>query len=864
MNKTLVITHISADFDACASAYAAGILFQPSIVVLPGSPNRNVREFLSLHADLFRFVSEGSVIEEEIAKVVITDTQSLNRIGKLGNILNKSGVKTKIFDHHMTTEDALKPDKAYIERIGSTTTLMIEKIKKANINISEAEATLMALGIHEDTGSLTFKSTTARDANALSYLYSIGARPEVIYKFLHTAMTEEQHKLFTSLLDRMNIRKISGISVLTSTSKTSKYIDGASSVVHRLMDIENTDVVVVAINTDEKTHLILRSRKGFINCLKIAGEFSPGGHPEAATAVIEDTEPEQVVSTILKNIKKDTKPVSRISEFMTTNVRTLSPDENLKKVRELMSTYGHNGFPVTRKGEIVGMITRAEVDKALKHDLAHAPVKGFMTRKVFTISPQDTVDKAMKIMIENRVGRLPVISNNKLVGIITRTDILKVLHGEKYYEKEPFPDRGKLLRRFETNLPDKIKEVIRLAGYISDELGLKSYLVGGIVRDLILGYKNPDIDIVIENDAVKVASKVTAAIGGRMDAYRRFKTAVVILPDGERVDFATARTELYEEPGALPKIELSPIEADLLRRDFTINAIAMSISRKDFGQLLDVVGGIKDLEKRVIKVLHSLSFIEDPTRIIRAVRFEKRFGFSMDKTTLTLANEAVSMGIIKRSKGVRLREEIMDILKEENVLDCLDRLKELEILKQLDKKIKYTPNVKRKIRSFLSSVKRQDFEGIKVNKALNILSILVLKFSGDELSNFLNSLKFKRKIISYVVSVNKMYRYIRKLPRMNPEEYYFYLSKYPIEAVFLIYSILRGDTKSKKILFKYLKELRHIKLSISGNDIIKLGVPESPLVGKIKNETLKAKIRGAVKTKEQEIKFIKELINKGE
>lgn len=854
------MTHVSADFDGAAAVYACSKLYPGSDLVLPGSPNRNVREFLTLHGDIFVFKEEAEIDVDTYDQIIIVDTSELERIGRTTSAARKLDVKKVVFDHHPFTEEESNFDEIYIENLGAVTTLLIEKIASENLPLTAAEATFLALGIHEDTGSLTFKNTTVRDSKALSFLYEKGAKPEVITQFLHSMLSYEQHELLKVLLDNVQDYEIGPYQIIFTGSKIDQYIDGASVVAHRIIELENCDFLAVVLESKDRSYLILRSRTNDIDCLEVARDFKAGGHPQAATAIVKEFSTKEIYERLLKNLKKVKKKPVTAADIMSFPVRLISSQESISKAGEMMKRFGHSGMPVVEKGKVVGIITRKDVDKAILHHLSHAPVKGFMSRNLIVIDSNENVERLMKLMTEKGIGRLPVFKDRKLVGIVTRTDLLRALHGTDYYLKRSTYDKSELIRRLKLFLKEDLFEIIRLTGYIADELGYKAYLVGGIIRDLILGHENPDIDIVCVGNAIEVAKRLTKAFGGRYDAYERFKTCVVILPDGSRIDFASSRREYYEKPGALPEVEASELEEDLIRRDFSINALALSISRKNFGEIVDVVSGLKDLEENRIRVLHNLSFIEDPTRIIRAVRFEKRFNFNMDRTTVSLAYEAISMGVLRKTLGVRMRDEIIDALNEESVIEILDRLKELGVLKTLSKNLKYGSVTRSRIRSMLRSFDRASVWKIEADKALSLFTILMMPLPVREIDSFMSELKFKRESQNLVLSAKKLMKEIGRISNLDVTGYYFELRNYDLRVCFLVWAITRGNTREKKVLENYLSKLRFITLSVSGEEIIRRGIPPSKEVGFIKGEILKAKISGKVKSKEEELELLRELV----
>lgn len=859
MKKFLVLTHVSADFDAAASCYAASLLFENSIPVLPGSPNKNVRDFLSLHSDLIYFYGEKDFKIEDIDGIVLTDVQNFERTGPLlSGLLKNLNLPIIVFDHHPNTELLTNVIESHIEKTGSTTTILVEKLKELGKAISPAEATFFALGIHEDTGSLTFKNTTERDAKAIAWLYEIGAQPDLIYRFLHTRFSEIQSELLINLIKNARHERINDKFLLFSEAKTETFVDGASSVVHRLVDIYNPDFALVALVSPLKITLIARSSSEEIDCLNVLSEFEPSGHPEAAVAYISTTDVKSVFEKSKAKIKSLLKPEIKIRDIMSKLVITVKPNTKIIQVFDLFKKTGHSGFPVIDRDRVIGIITRTEADKAIMHNLAHAPVKGFMIRDVITIEPDASISDAVKIMMDKGIGRLPVVENDRLIGIITRTDVLRALHGNTYYTKEKIETKELILRKFKEKIPFEIQQLLQLTGFIADELGYSAYLVGGIVRDLILCYENLDFDIVVEGSAIEVARRLAKSTGARMDAYKRFDTAVVIFNTGLRLDFATARTEYYEKPGALPKVQKSSIRSDLLRRDFTINALAFSLSRRNFGEVVDVSGGLKDLRNKIIRVLHSLSFIEDPTRIIRAIRFEAKFGFRMDETTEMLAKEAIRLHVLKQATPVRLRDEIFDLFKEEGFLKGIERAVQLGVIEELFGYLKISSQKKAHLKMISKSSYLKEKPELK---KIAVLSALLIDFSDesiDKLSAFFKMNSNDRKILLESVRLLRMQD--TKLTK-NSEIFEFF-QNYREESLLCVYHSLKRNSPLKPALGKYLNEIKVKKPLLTGRDLIEIGYSESPMLGKIKNEIFKLFLDGKIKTREEALAYAKKFLNK--
>src|SRR5262245_13241903 len=287
------------------------------------------------------------------------------------------------------------------------------------------------------------------------------------------------------------------------------------------------------------------------------------------------------------------------------------------------------------------------------------------------ICAEDTPLQDLQRLLAAGNERIAVVRDGKLLGVVTRGDVLEAL-GE----------RTAAVRRPALSLADELAGVERLAPVFEAVSALSEdydgvYLVGGTVRDILLGERGFDVDVAVEGDAIALARLIGRALGGRVRAHAKFGTAVVVYGDGERVDVVTARTEFYDAPAALPTVEHATIREDLFRRDFTINAMAASLKGDDFGRLVDPFGGRRDLAVGTVRVLHNLSFIDDPTRIFRAIRYENRYGFRMDEHTARLARGCIEMGLVGDLSSARLRDELVALLEEGDVGHSVLRLAEL-------------------------------------------------------------------------------------------------------------------------------------------------------------------------------------------
>jgi tRNA nucleotidyltransferase (CCA-adding enzyme) len=416
-------------------------------------------------------------------------------------------------------------------------------------------------------------------------------------------------------------------------------------------------------------------------------------------------------------------------------------------------------------------------------------------------------------------------------------------------------------------LPKNITTLMKEFGETADRLGYHAYLVGGIVRDILLKHENLDVDIVIEGDGIQFAHEFAENRDVRVRSHKKFGTAVLIFPDGFKVDVATARMEYYETPAAPPIVETSSLKMDLLRRDFTINTLALKLNKKEYGTLIDYFGGQKDLKEKVIRVLHNLSFVEDPTRILRAIRFEQRFDFKIGKLTLALIKNAINIDCFKDLSGKRLFVELKLLLMEQRPIEAIERLNELGLLYVISPMIKLTDDLMgilegiREVISWFNLLYLNEpydswkvyWYGLTSSLDKEALKEMAEKLRMDDLEN--------HRILS---QQNQMDQILEALFRLKPADHfgaYTLLSQYDTETLLYLMAKARNET-IKKVISNYFTKLKGVKVLLKGRELKRMGFEPGPLYRKIFDSLIEARIKGKVSSKEDEIYFVQDRFKK--
>ncbi|MFH1454288.1 MAG: CBS domain-containing protein [Armatimonadota bacterium] len=859
----VIISHVTADFDSLASMVAASKLYPQARLFFTSTPSQNVREFVHLYKDYFNIEYPRKVKNLEISKLIVVDTSLPDRVGAFKEFFISPLVEVHIYDHHPPAPESIQGDENYIEVLGATVTMLARKIREKKIPITPLEATLFALGIYEETGSLTFSHTTKEDVETVAYLLSKKANLKVISEYIHHSLSDPQIKLLNSLIVNSHVKHVRGFKILIARAHAKEFIDEISLVVHRLVDIEGVDIVFTLIKMKDKILIIGRSKQPEIDLSRILAPLGGGGHPNAASVVIKHKQMKTAEKRLYDTLEKELKPTIMAKDIMSSPVRyiNLEEDKTIADAQKAIVRFGHSGLVILKDRRVAGIITRHDIDKAIHHGLANASIEEFMLKDVVTANPYTSLNTLQRIMTDHNIGRLPIIEDGIIKGIVTRTDILTTLHGMHIKAGRHWHDTKTNIEQ----LPLNMQKLFKTCSKIADMLGINIFLAGGFVRDLLLGIENLDIDIVVEGDGVLFAGELGKALKAKVITHEKFKTAIVFTKHC-KVDVASTRVEYYTRPAALPHVWATSIKQDLYRRDFTINALAVQLNKKGFGSLLDFFGGQNDLKDGIVRVLHNLSFIEDPTRIFRAVRFEQRYHFKMDHHTEELLLNALKSNIFDQLTGERIRDEITLILSEEKPVPALKRMAKLNILKVIHKDIflnqKLVATLQEATALMIKYKKILKKENAK--KWIIYFMILVSQLSSEKIDEVAKRFKFsieevrKRKLDKDTASL-----LIRKLSSktITKSQIYRLLSPLAIEA--LIYIIARTNFISVRHRIVYfLSHLKNIKFFVTGNDLIKWNYTPGPFFRKALTALEDAQIDGIIKDKKEARKYLKEKFKK--
>jgi tRNA nucleotidyltransferase (CCA-adding enzyme) len=421
----IVTTHKGSDFDALACLVAATVLYPGIKPVLPNSINVNLRTFLSLHKELFNFYSLKDINLDQVTTLVVVDTSSWNRLDSMAALKDKEDLEIILWDHH--TKGDIITDQRVIKETGACITLLVQELEKQRKLITPIQATLFLIGLYEDSGNLTFPSTLPEDARAAAYLLDRKADLNILGTFLRQAYGKKQKDILFHMIQDAKREDLGDFSLSIITMKIEGRIENLAMVMQMYREILNVDVVFGIFKDTErdKCMVIGRSNVDNINVGMIMRSIGGGGHPGAGSTLIKAANPRVVEEMIRELVQGNQHSSVMLSDIMSYPVLTVDQDTIVDEVAMLLRDVGCTGVPVVDKKEnIVGIVSRRDFRKIRKTSQMQAPIKAFMSRKVISISHDKSAIEAARLMVKNDIGRIPVMEDGKIIGIITRSDAM--------------------------------------------------------------------------------------------------------------------------------------------------------------------------------------------------------------------------------------------------------------------------------------------------------------------------------------------------------------------------------------------------------------------------------------------------------
>ena len=859
----IITTHLSADFDAFAAAVCSVRLYPDHSVLFPGSQEAAVRRFLEDTKLPYPELKMRQARQATLEHAVVTDTRNPARLGEVWDLIQRDNCPMTVIDHHASEEDLLEAQDIISRPVGATCTIIAELMQERDLIPTPEEASLLLMGIYEDTGGLSYRETTATDLRVSAWLLEHGGSLEWVRRWVMKALQPDQLHLLNRIVESAEEIRIHDIPVALAIVDVDRYHEEAAFVVHRWVETFEIPVGVAMLVRPPNVNLIFRSRIDGLHAGRIAQEFGGGGHPTAASARISDKMPIEIREQLLRILDRELPPPMTAGDVAVRKIFTADRDATVGDTKDRLNELRVNALPVRdpESDRLVGKVTRQILDRALSHGMADRPVDSVMHPDLLVVDTAAPLTTLRDLFLERPYRFAVVEDDGEPIGIITRMELFrKLFEGQSaagsvldHRMAGTRPVTQPITRLLREMPPPWVQELITTARQVADEQGVPTYMVGGMVRDLLLGRPNEDIDLVVEGDGIAFAAALAERVGGRSHPHAPFLTAVVTLPDGHRVDVASARTEFYRTPAALPEVETSLIRQDLYRRDFTINSLAVALGGDRFGELVDFFGGRRDLQRREIRVLHSLSFIDDPTRAIRAIRYARRLGFPIAADTRHLIATAIGEGVFDRLSGQRLRRELENLLSEPHPAPSLGLLADLGLLPTISPDFVWSED----LGSYLLEVEGQhawyELErfGPPPKPWLLYLGALVHRAPDGAAERLADRLQLvgdlRRHMLELPDTVRDMVSAATNPGLSTSARMHFVEGRSP-EAVLLAMADL--GMSDRRQLADAVEALARIDSPVTGSELVAAGVPPGPHVGKALAKARDALVDGEINAEE--------------
>jgi tRNA nucleotidyltransferase (CCA-adding enzyme) len=784
----------------------------------------------------------------------------------------------RVVDHHVLRDDLPENWEVIIQETGANATIFVEAIQEQDLHLDVVQATLLLLGIYEDTGSLTYTRTQPRDVRAAAYLLEQGASLAIAHDYINHPLSMQQQEIYDQLRQEAETHTIHGHTIIIAQGNALGMDEELSTIAHKMRDLLDPDALILLIEIRGGVQLIARSTSDEIDVSQIATHFGGGGHFRAAAALIKNENLATIHEELIRILPQIVQPGITVAEIMSSVPQVLSPQTPIEEIARRMQRYGYEGYPVVDRNEIVGLVTRRAVDRAQSHQL-NLTAASLMEAGDVHVHPDHSIEYLQNVMTDTHWGQIPVVNrdSHRIIGIVTRTDLLKTLT-----PNAPSPGHRNLAEKLSSALPPARLALLKNIAEIAQEQRTAIYIVGGFVRDLLLNRPSLDFDIVVEGDAIELAQAVQEDFGGRITMHRRFGTAKWFLEPlsnhGQSttahllitnrsqlpasLDFITARREFYTHPTALPTVERGSIKLDLHRRDFTINTLALRLDGHHYGDLHDYWGGYNDLRQGLVRVLHSLSFVDDPTRMLRAVRYEQRYNFEIGKRTLQLLLEA--RPLIERISGDRVRHEIDNILAEENVTQMMNRAHELGILKAIHHDLIWDVWIREHLAHLELPIPEWKLEpvlkGIPLKRIL-AYTLWLMRLPAPRARKVTKRLRVPSVISGTVQDACRLWANLPSLINTKPSELVAYLEKVSEAAIYAVYRATDND-EAKNNLYTYITDWQFVSQKATGNDLKALGVPPGPHYKEILTQLRNAWLDGEIASSKDEEYLMDRLIER--
>lgn len=751
----------------------------------------------------------------------------------------------------------------------SLTACLMNQLRTAGRKFSHEDLQTFILATIEKTWAGLSAKIRSDDQQALNFLQHHITSPGKIANSIVLGLREGQTGLYHHMLQNIEDIQPGYWPVSLIAVKTTGQVQDIEPVVDAVWSDVSQPILIVMLTSGNFTRIWARSSISQVDFAEVFKDFRPARSRSWVYFHFSGTTHDQNRLSLISHLKKNLKPDLAAGDIMSASPQCINWHSSIRKAFDMMLKFNIMSLIVMKDNEFAGIVTRRDLDRALQMNLLDAEIGPYVPTNVPIVSPATPVRVLKNLMVRYNLTRLPVLKDREVVGIITTHELLRALPDYlplphdflPLAEQTSLPSSLEVEAVFKRVFPLRIFHLLSKIGRFAAQKGVAVFAVGGFVRDLLLERANFDIDIVVIGDAMPFAAGLSQEFNCEHKVFDRFHTARIYLED-LKVDFSSARIEHYSDPGALPQIEFSGLSNDLYRRDFTINALALSLNPEHFLELKDFFGGFNDLLLKRIRILHSFSFLEDPTRLFRAVRFAGRFNFTLEQDTRRAFELAVSREAAARLSLKRIGAEISKCLNEDRPQQIVGELFSAGLMSSLSPELTDSSILPGRFKLIKGLVKRfsvlpEEIDSEAIYWA-GLLSLLHPENAGRVLDATGTPHNRRQKVME---ALSAMTNVPMQLSRVNEDDnigLFKVLHEAGIETLLAIMAYSLDKRNARKVLY-FIGNLRKIRPAVTGKDLITAGIKPGPHMRRIFDHITELKLNGAVLSKEEEMKIAERL-----
>ena len=852
----------NADIDLLGAARCLLIAFPRAVLLHPVRLNQNAWEF-ARKQEWFRTVKFNDLDFSKVRKVHLLGITLPRHNPELVDQLARTTPACILYSHK-SARLPFKYENRSI-RSGSTTSFMLHFYIKQTNNLNKEDSTLFTLAITEKTWAGLSNKTSRLDLALLAQLRNSKVSASRISNNVVLGLREGQTGLYQRMLKSIEDIHPGNWPVSLISVNSTGQVQDLEPVVDAIWSDISPPIMIICITSGNFSRVWARSNVAEVDLADVFKDFRPRFNRNWVCFNISGSSHELASLSIKEYLNRYIPQDLTAEKIMSVAPQCIEWESTVDQAMNLMLKFNIMSLIVQKDNEFAGLITRRDLDRAMQMNLLDSPIGPYVPTSIPAVGPNTPVRVLKTIMVRYNLTRLPVIADGKVVGIISARELLRSLTDAlplppdflPLAEQTQLPPVSEIEEAIKRVFSLKVLHLLSKIGKEAEKAGLNVYAVGGFVRDLLLERCNLDIDIVVIGDAMPFARHLSQELACDFKVFDRFHTARIYLED-MKIDFSSARIEHYANPGALPQIEFSGLSNDLFRRDFTINALALSLNPGSMFELKDFFGGYSDLKQKKVKILHSFSFIEDPTRLFRALRFARRFNFSLEKDTRRAFDLAIHRDCVNKLSKKRIGSEISRCLNEDKPHKMVEELFLAGLMQTLSPELHDISMLPGRFRLVRGLIKRFRVLNEEIDEEALLWAGLLSAISLNQALAILEAMGTPHsrqvKVCSILQSLEQVPSALTEIECDDRINLYHLLCDRPIEALLALMAYSLEKHNSRKILL-FIGQLREIKPEVNGEDLISVGIPPGAHMRQIFKKILESKLQGQLLTREKELEI---------